>query len=179
MSFKKKFLKRNYFILLLFIIVSFFSTHLSYSQGEPGIEVELDEEDLKLINYTEKLYTNYANQNFTYVYRLLHPAIKDILSEREYVDFQKENFYKYKLKFSNIKAKENLKMIELPDKYHDIIPDGDKRIYSVPVSYQMDLTFAGDEQKKQVDNQVYILVDNQKLYFLWNPYIIKEVEEIE
>lgn len=165
-------------ILITFILLS---SQVIYSQ-EDLIKtedifntIELSDEEIYLRNFVEKIYLEYAKKNFQYIYQILHPDIKNIITEGEYEYFQDKEFKKYKIQISEVIIGVELEKIDLPNKFKDLsIDTKDKEIYKVPLSYKMELIFAGGEQTRDVDNQVYILIDKQQYYLLWDPSVIKK-----
>ncbi len=177
----KNLFKKSNFKIIIFIALILFSSHVIYSQEENSLSiVELSEKEVNLRNFVQEIYLEYSKKNFQYVYQILHPDIKEMITEEEYEYYQDKEFKKYKIKISEIIVGVELEKIEIPNKFKDIVMDiKDKDIYKVPISYKMDLIFAGAEQTRDVDNQVYILIDKQKYYLLWDPSVIKKEAEEE
>lgn len=175
---KNLFRQSNIKLIIILILFILLSSQVIYSQEDISSIAELNDEEIYLRNFVENIYLEYANMNFQYVYQILHPDIKDIITEEEYVYFQNKEFKKYKIQLSEIVVGLEVEKIKLPNKFKDVIIDiKDKQIYKIPLSYKMDLTFAGGEQRREVDNQVYILVDKQQYYLLWDPSVIKKEDK--
>lgn len=166
------------FMIAVLILVTFIIPQSCYSREEKlRNEAVMSEKDIFLQEYVEKIYQEYADRGFEYVYQQLHPDIKKIITEKEYRDFQEKNFNKYRLKFDEIKVSPDAESIDLPNEFAEIIvgtEGDDTKVYKISLSYNLDLTVAGDEQTRQVDNQVFILEDSNQHYLLWDPYIIKK-----
>jgi len=179
-NFKNLLKQNNYRLIIIITIISFILliSQVIYSQEDILNTVELSEEEIYLRSFVEKIYLEYAKKNFQYIYQILHPDIKEFITEEEYEYFQNKEFNKYKIQISEIFVGLEVKEIDLPNKFKDIIIDiKDKEIYKIPLSYKMDLIFVGGEQTRDIDNQVYILKDNQQYYLLWDPSVIKKEEE--
>ncbi len=170
----------NLRLIIIIIITSFIllSSQVIYSQEDILSIAKLNDEEIYLRNFAEKIYLEYAKKNFQYIYQILHPKIKEIITEEEYEYFQNKDFKKYKIQISEIVAGLEVEKIDLPNKFKDVIIDiKDKDIYKVTISYKMDLIFAGGEQTRDVDNQVYILIDKQQYNLLWDPSVIKKEDK--
>lgn len=167
-------------ILLCFIIFS-----LIFPVRAENVEVEninindlqKSERELLQKNFVDKIYKNYSQQNFTYVYNCFYPTIKEEISEKEYIKFQKENFEKYSLEISNIKILDLKKLKEISSEFETYLSGDDvKLISSVSVSYIA--SFYSSSERK-IEKEVYICFrpvkdkEKEKLYLLWNPEVMK------
>ncbi len=174
-------LRNNFILILLLILLFLFIPKFSYAQRDILHESNLNKEEIDLKNYVEEIYLEYAKKNFNYIYKILHPGIKELLTEEEYEYYQKENFKKYKIKISEIEVGSKLEKIKLPNKFKNVVNNDieNKDIYKIPISYKMDLTVIGEEQTRKIDNQVYIIIDNKQYFLLWDPTVIKKNEDDE
>lgn len=154
------------YLIILFLIIYY--TAFAASPGDTFLQETL-------VSFAADIYEKYSSSNFRYVYNRLHPVIMDIITEREYVDFQKENFSRYNLKIENINIQQSLiKESVLPDYCTDIITDDDIRVYEVPIEYEMTFSIGGSRKKQEVKKEVILAIEEEEIYLLWNPSVIDD-----
>ncbi|MGM0419429.1 MAG: hypothetical protein ACQEQG_00370 [Bacillota bacterium] len=157
-------LKQIIVLSLLFILIT------------PAItfaEDAVDKTEVKDIS--ENIYMNYQNKNFKEVYQLLHPAIKEILTEDKYVSFQTENSDKYKLKLSNIEIGEIRQINDLPRKYNEYLNQEDyDQAYEVKINYELNFRFVGTTHNRDVETETYIVELENDYYLIWDRSVIEE-----
>lgn len=164
---------KSIFIIFILMVIVFGSSSSAQEQQNPE-------------KFVEYIYANYADENFKEVYVNFADELKKMITEEEYVEFQKRNFEKYSLEYSNIKVadKKELNYEEFKDEFDFLNTEGD--FYSFEVSYLLKFNRFGDreeETKKKVflrssnskaDNQ-----NNKKYELFWDPEPILKDEDSE
>lgn len=157
--------KMGYYLIIIFLMVF-------YPVLATGIRDAFLEEELYF--FVADIYENYSGENFIYVYSKLHPALKEIISEQEYSEFQGENFSKYNLQIKKIKVQKSLiRETKLPDYCKGII-SAEIRLYEVPIEYEMTFYVGGSRQKQEVKKEVFLAIEAGEIYLLWNPAMVSE-----
>ncbi|MFW6022907.1 MAG: hypothetical protein ACOCQW_05305 [Halanaerobiaceae bacterium] len=198
LNYKIKWSKVNWFLISIFILSLFIfncpvvvnasdaNTALrenellkSNKQGKgESIEKKINEEKYKdkdlIFKYVNKIYQEYAAENFKYIYSLLYPELKEVVTEDEYIDFQEHNFKKYHYKIEDIKVNEEMSFINLSHEYKDYIESisEEDKICKIVVSYTIKFKASGKEKTRDVDNEVLVFEENEVLYLIWDPSII-------
>ncbi|MEJ6949928.1 hypothetical protein [Natronospora cellulosivora (SeqCode)] len=163
--------------LLILILVSIIFSSSAFSQRRFMLRHEESEEiilekNIK-ISFIEEIYIKYANMEFEYIYQNLHPEIKELISEREYVNFQKENFEKYNLRIEAIELGDKAEIVSLPRSFNNIVNLKEEQVvHRIKVSYTLIFTTLGSEHRQDTEKNVFILVDGEELYLLWDPSVI-------
>lgn len=124
---------------------------------------------------SKNIYVNYQNQNFKEVYNLLHPAIKEVLTEKKYISFQEQNNEKYKLELSNIEIGEIQRIDKLPRKYYEYLDQEDyNHAYEVKIDYELNFRFFGTTHNRDVETETYIVKSENNYYLIWDRSVIGE-----
>ncbi|MFP4662008.1 MAG: hypothetical protein ACLFPF_07455 [Halanaerobiales bacterium] len=182
MNINYKSLYKISYILIVILISGLLLPLIDYNRVEAK-EESIDRDGLsyierELLDEAQKIYHEYAAEDFSFVYNKLHPAIREIMTEEEYSAYQEEGFDEYQLKINDIRVNPEIEMVELPREFREIINKAEgNKIYRVVVSYEMDFKHAGSRKTRQVDNPVFLLRSDIKYYLLWDPNIIKDEEE--
>lgn len=155
--------KKKKFIFSLSIIVLLFMNQYVLASSE----------DYSIIDFVSEIYQKYSQEDFKYIYEKLHPALKDIISEKEYISFQEENFRKYGMEISGISIPAEIIKTGIPDKFADLI-NSDEEVHRVKVSYEMKFRAVGSEQSHKNEKDVLVLLDDENLYLLWDPSVVNE-----
>ena len=130
-------------------------------------------EDKTPKEYVEYIYENYADQNFKEVYANFALEVKQLITEKEYIEFQKQNFSKYSLEYRNINV-DDLKELDY-DQFKNEFPflkdEGD--FYSLKVSYLLRFKRFGDREE-ETEKRVYLRSNNfsnnnKVLQLFWDP----------
>ena len=125
--------------------------------------------------FVEKIYSNYGEHNFKYVYSKLHPAIQGILPEEKYVEFQQQNFKKYNFKITDYVVGKKVINVNIPQEFQEFISKkNEENIKKITVSYHMEFINNGNKVERDHNKDVFIYLDkNKNLYLLWDPQIIE------
>lgn len=126
--------------------------------------------------FTEHIYNNYAQNNFSEVYQKFAPELKRILKEEEYLDFQKENFEKYNLEYSEIEVEtaKSINFEEIKKQFSYAEEFGE--FYELSVSYLIRFKRMG-RRERQSDKKVYLRKINAQYQLFWDPETIEEDPE--
>ena len=132
-----------YIIIILFFLIISLPAQISAVQFE---NAEM---------FVEHIYKNYASQNFAEVYYHFADELKEELKKKEYIQFQKDNFAKYELSYSNIKV-DGQKELNYQD-FKNEFPDAENKgkFYSIRVSYKIEFKRFG-EREENIEKRVYI-----------------------
>jgi len=162
MNYKKKFILITVFLFIIFLFLPL--------KNCCGGELNQD-----IIKFVDDIYSNYAQQNFVFIYDRLYPDIKNILTEKKYVEFQKKNFDKYSLEITEYKVNEEIQKVSVPDELSDYIAEvNNVNVTKINVAYHMSFTNGGGKVERDIGKDVYIYVDEKEgFYLLWNPQIIE------
>lgn len=166
----------NFFIIIIFSFI--FSVQLC-----PVLALN-DVEENNPEKFVEMIYQHYSDKNFNGVYNNFLPLLKEKLAREDYVSFQKKNFKKYNLKYSNINVgkAEKISYQDLPSE----IQFGDQAdyYYKIKVSYQLHFTHLGQKKEEESEKNVYLAEkkflqtgDINRFYLIWNPDPVEENDE--
>ncbi|MFW6288070.1 MAG: hypothetical protein ACOC2J_04895, partial [bacterium] len=117
-------LKGISFNMTIFLVcgIILFNTEISGAEeAEINNSIDLEEIEQELLDRVEKIYQEYASENFEYVYFKMHPGIWSIISLDDYTEFQKEGFEEYKLRISDIRVSPDIEEVNLPREFKEII----------------------------------------------------------
>ena len=117
--------------------------------------------------FTEYIYENYSEENFSEVYNNFAAELKRELEKKVYLDFQKENFEKYSLEYTDIKvgdAKE-IEFREIKDKFDYAIDFGN--YYMLQVEYLLRFNHFGSREKNS-EKIVYVRKINDDFQIFWD-----------
>ena len=117
--------------------------------------------------FTEYIYENYSEENFSEVYNNFAAELKRKLEEEVYLDFQKKNFAKYKLEYTNIKVDQvkEIKFDEIKDKFD--YADDFGNYYKLQVGYLLKFNHFGSREK-QSEKMVYVRKINDDFQIFWD-----------
>ncbi len=105
--------------------------------------------------FVEYIYANYAEQDFSEVYSLFAPELKNILDREKYLNFQENNFNKYDLELKNILVDdiEELSYKEFKKEFPFLNYEGS--FYSARVRYLLVFEKLG-EREEEIEKRVYL-----------------------
>ncbi len=171
-------LNKNIYKISLIICILFLFVFCSFS-----LKAE-DQQTPK--EFIEAIYANYAAQNFKKVYANFADELKELITEEEYVNFQKKNFDKYSLDYSKITVDDlkELSYEEFKDEFSFLESDGS--FYSLEVSYLLKFNRFGDREEK-TEKRVYLRQKNSMFndeknngfHLFWDPEPILKNEDSE
>jgi hypothetical protein len=161
-------LNKNIFKISLIIFILLGFTLCSFSLKALGQQTPKE--------FIENIYADYAAQNFKKVYANFADELKELITEEEYIDFQKKNFDKYSLEYSNIDVN-NLKELsydEFKNEFSFLESKG--KFYSIEVSYLLKFNRFGDREE-ETEKKVYLRQNNSMLndektkefHLFWDP----------
>ncbi len=127
--------------------------------------------DLK--EFTLSVYRNYTSNDYSSVYQYLHPDIKKIVSRDEYINFQQENTDKYQMSIAEVVVEEVTLLASKPVEYRDLIT-GTGSYFTVNVNYRLQFEYLGKTIEREIEKDVFLFVDNEEIYLLWNPEVIND-----
>lgn len=154
------------------IITMIIITTIFLLAGRIQAEASDSEQLNDLIN---SIYDNYQAGELQEVYQLLHPGIKENLTEEEYINFQEDNKEKYQLEISEIEIIEIQSIDKLPAKFDEYLSEEDYQdAYEAKVEYEMDFKFLKTNQNKEVDTETYLVESDGQLYLVWDRSVIEE-----
>lgn len=152
---------KNKVILIIILLIT-------YSLAVTAIE------NRNLRDFTKSVYSDYTSTDFNSVYQYLHPDIKKVVSRDEYIVFQQKTTEKYQMNISDVIVGEATLLERNPVEYKDLINDTGS-YYTVNVKYKLQFKYAGKIREKEIAKDTFLFVDDeQKIYLLWNPEIIKD-----
>lgn len=117
--------------------------------------------------FTEYIYENYSEENFSEVYNNFAAELKRKLEEKVYLDFQKKNFAKYELEYTEIKvdqAKE-IEFDEIKNEFDYAVDFGN--YYKLQVGYLLKFNHFGHREKKS-EKMVYVRKINDDFQIFWD-----------
>lgn len=171
-------LNKNIFKITIIIFISLVFTFCSFSLKA--------EENRNPEEFIEYIYANYAVENFKEVYANFADELKKLISEEEYIEFQKKNFDKYSLEYSNISVDDRKKLNyqEFKQEFSFLESEGD--FYSLEVSYLLKFNRFGDREE-ETEKRVYLRqndsnINNKKtnkFNLFWDPEPILKNEDSE
>lgn len=118
-------------------------------------------------NFTEFIYNNYSDENFTEVYNNFAVELKAKLEEKTYLDFQQQNFEKYKLAYTAIEvgSAEKIKYDEIKSKFNYAVDSGN--YYKLQVKYLLKFKHFGSREKKS-KKMVYLRKTKDDFQIFWD-----------
>lgn len=144
------------------------------------------EEEQTPEDFIEYIYANYADENFKEVYTNFADELKELVTEEEYIDFQKKNFDKYSLEYSNIRIDDLKKLSydEFMQEFSFLESEGD--FYSLEVRYLLKFNRFGDREE-EIEKRVYLRQNDsniqnektKKFNLFWDPEPILKNEDSE
>lgn len=117
--------------------------------------------------FTEYIYDNFAEENFTEVYNNFAAELKRILAEEKYLEFQQQNFKKYELEYREIEvsAAEEISFEKIEDKF--AYADDFGSYYQLQVSYLLKFNRFGSREERSKKN-VYLRKINDDFQIFWD-----------
>jgi hypothetical protein len=117
--------------------------------------------------FTEYIYTNYAGEDFAEVYDNFAAELKRILEENEYVEFQKENFEKYNLKYSEIEVAqaEEIEFDKIKEQFS--YADDFGKYFKLQVNYLLEFDRFGSRQEES-GKMVYLRKIKDDFQIFWD-----------
>ncbi|MFN2341212.1 MAG: hypothetical protein ABR547_08075 [Halanaerobium sp.] len=117
--------------------------------------------------FAEYIYTNYAAENFEEVYNNFAAELKRILAEEDYLDFQQQNFEKYKLEYKEIEVStaEEIKFGKVKEKFD--YADDFGSYYQLQVSYLLKFNRFGSREERS-QKKVYLRKINKDFQIFWD-----------
>jgi len=160
----------TFFICLSLLTAAYGEDNTKKATAPQTVSPDLSKE---VCQFIEVIYQDYSRGDFSYVYQKIHPLIKKELSEETYIEFQENNFQKYQLKISKVTVKSLVYLTKLPhvfDKYDILSSQGS--IIEVDVGYQLNFNYIGGTKQEDIQKKVYLLMEEGRLYLLWDPSVI-------
>jgi hypothetical protein len=135
---------------------------------------ENEETNNQVRDFILKVYSDYHENEFTKVYEGMHPDIKEVLDKDKYLQFQEENTAKYDLKISEVEVL-GIKQIESwPEEFKEIIKEKENQaLFEIALKYKTTYQSGGNENEKVIDKKTYVTVNDEDIFLLWDPNIIK------
>lgn len=117
--------------------------------------------------FTEYIYDNYSEKNFTEVYDNFAAELKRELKKKEYLEFQDENFEKYDLKYSEIKVSEaeKIEFDKIKNKFS--YADDFGEYYQLQVSYLLTFNHLG-RREEESEKTVYLRKIRDDFQIFWD-----------
>ncbi|PTV93366.1 hypothetical protein C8C76_1423 [Halanaerobium saccharolyticum] len=117
--------------------------------------------------FTEYIYANYAEENFEEVFNNFAAELKRIITVEDYLEFQQQNFKKYKLEYQEIEvsAAEEIDFEKIKDKFDYAQDFGD--YYQLQVSYLLKFDHFGQREERS-EKKVYIRKINADYQLFWD-----------
>lgn len=118
-------------------------------------------------SFVEYIYQNYAAENFNEVYINFAAELKRVLTKKDYIKFQKENFEKYDLEYTEIQVSEAKKINfeNIKEKYEYAADFGE--YYQIKVSYLLKFSHFGHREKKS-DKLVHLRKIENDFQIFWD-----------
>ena len=117
--------------------------------------------------FTEYIYTNYTEENFTEVYNNFSAELKRVLNKEEYLEFQKKNFEKYNLEYTKIEVREAEKIKFKKIKENFSYADNFGNYYQLQVSYLLKFNHFG-RREKESEKIVYLRKIKDDFQIFWD-----------
>ncbi len=122
-----------------------------------------------------EIYLNYQEYNFEKVYDFFHPAIKESLSQDEYLTFQEENHENYQLELSEIKIVDIEKIESLPGKFDRYLQEDDyQEAYEASINYLLNFRIFASGHEREVETETYIVKFDGDYYLIWDLSVVGE-----
>lgn len=117
--------------------------------------------------FTEYIYQNYASENFNKVYNNFVDELQEIVKKETYLKFQKENFEKYNLVYTEIKVGEakEVEFDKIKAQFDYALDQGE--YYQVQVNYLIKFDRFG-RRDKESGKKVYLRKNNNKFHIFWD-----------
>lgn len=156
-------------VLFLLLILLVFSFNLSAVEAEVYNSPEA---------FTRFIYDNYAQKNFSEVYQKFVPELKRILQQDDYLNFQNENFKKYKLEYTEIEVgkAETIKFDKIKKQFSYADEFGD--FFQLKVSYLIKFNRFGSREKES-EKIVYLRKISDQYQLFWNAEPVLEDQNPE
>ncbi|QTL98713.1 hypothetical protein GM661_12420 [Iocasia frigidifontis] len=130
-------------------------------------------ENKEIADFVTEVYQVYMAKDFDAVYKYLHPDIKGIMSDEDYINFQEETSNKHKMSISQVRVKGVKSLDKIPGEFEEYLSKTDEQdYYSVSISYLLSY-YLGKEREREVEKDVYLCLEGDNLYFLWDPAAIE------
>ena len=139
-----------------------------------SVLAENDETNNQVRDFILKVYGDYQENEFAKVYEGMHPDIKEVLDKDKYLQFQEENTEKYDLKISEVEVLEIKKIESWPEEFKEIIKEKEKEtLFEIALKYKTTYQSGGNENEKVIDKKTYVTFNDEDIFLLWDPNIIK------
>ena len=149
--------KQKIFSLLILTILIF-----SFNQNSTASSLN------NPVEFGEYIYDNYAQENFEEVYANFAAELKSILSREEYTEFQKDNFEKYQLEYTDIEVANPQEISYQEFKKEFPFLEAKGTFYTVEVSYLIKFRRLGSRERES-DKLVYLREKENKFELFWDP----------
>jgi hypothetical protein len=117
--------------------------------------------------FAEYIYANYAAENFEVVYDNFSAELKRILAKEDYLEFQQQNFEKYKLEYTEIgvSTAAEIDFEKIKDKFK--YADDFGSYYQLQVSYLLKFNRFGSQEESS-KKKVYLRKINKDFQIFWD-----------
>lgn len=117
--------------------------------------------------FTRYVYNNFAKENFAEVYANFAAELKRILAEKDYLEFQQQNFEKYELEYTEIEvaAAEEINFDKIEEKFAYARDFGS--YYQLQVSYLLKFNRLGSREERS-EKKVYLRKINDEFQLFWD-----------
>lgn len=138
----------------------------------------------RLQQFVLEIYQNYAAQDFQKVYQVMHPGVKELVTEEDYTAFQQHHFKRLRLRLDELAVGDVEADPRLPSALRVLVPeDEDGRIFGVELSYKAHFV-SGIRFSQSITKQVYLVMAADdggagQLYLLWDPRAMEEEQDNE
>lgn len=141
---------------LLFILIILLLTTAVKAENFSGPE-----------DFSQYIYNNYAQENFEEVYNNFAAELKRKMPLANYIDFQKQNFEKYNLKYSEIEVAEakEIEYEEIKEKFSYAVDFG--IYYKLEVSYLLEFNYFGSRDNKS-QKMLYLRKIKDDFQIFWD-----------
>ncbi|AZO95842.1 hypothetical protein [Halocella sp. SP3-1] len=127
----------------------------------------------EIADFVGEVYQVYMAKDFAAVYKYLHPDIKGIMSDEDYINFQEETSNKHKMSISQVQVKGVKSLDKIPGEFEEYLSKTDEQdYYSVSISYLLSY-YLGKEREREVEKDVYLCLEGDNLYLLWDPAVVE------
>lgn len=148
-------------IIILFVVIIILSTTVNAVESK------------EIAGFVGEIYGAYMAKDFASVYEYLHPDIKKIMPKEEYVNFQEETSNKHKMSVSQVQVEDVKLLDKIPGEFEEYLSKTDKQeYYSVSISYLL-AYYLGKDRERKVEKNVYLCLEGDNLYLLWDPAAVK------
>ncbi|GEM_PF-1637257 len=169
---------RRFLLAVLWLVLL---TSGSGSAGNDGLELEALHSAEQL---TQEVYAAYAAEQFEDVYRWMAPEIREVMTKKQYTEYQEHHFERLRLALTDIEVSDSDTAERPPRGLRTLIDDAYDAYLTVKVQYTASFYALGSQRTETIDKTVYWAAvyeepDQVTVYLLWDPEDVLEEESYQ